>query len=144
MTDVLAIKARLGPDDYQDVKADTITGGADAVAMAVSLHVKESDSSSFRPMTELEIAGLTTATTLVDDGTVTASGSATQFPTAAGRGVIIQADPTNTTDVLIGENTTPHFRMLPGAVLSLSIANLNVLYHKAVSGSPVVNYLVFN
>lgn len=57
------------------------------------------------------------------------------------REVIIQSDPTNTTNVLVGNSTAQEIVLLPGQSLTIPIISLSLIYVKMASGTGIVNWL---
>ena len=53
--------------------------------------------------------------TILYDGTITATTTAAPLGSQACNGVLIQSDLDNTVDILIGNATSQHIRILPGA-----------------------------
>jgi hypothetical protein len=75
-------------------------------------------------------------------GTLATSGSAAALATTqAVREVVVQNDPDNTADVLIGNSTSQTIQLKPGWSITIPVADLATVYAKSVSGTPVVNYL---
>lgn len=76
-------------------------------------------------------------------GTVVTSGVATPL-TAASRTVeqvLVQSDPANSDDILLGSSTSQPIVLQPGASISVPVSRTEQLYHKASSGTPTLNYL---
>lgn len=73
---------------------------------------------------------------------VTSDGTGTALANMPCASVLLQADPDNTTDILIGDSGAQVIQLVPGASVSLDIENTQIVFHKAVSGSPVLNVLV--
>lgn len=80
--------------------------------------------------------------TLVALSPVTVTTTATALPAQAGSMVLVQADPDNTVDVLIGTASAQPMRLIPGASCSLPIANANQVYHRTASGTAAINVVV--
>ena len=57
------------------------------------------------------------------------------------REVLLQNDPDNSVDILVGSSSAQTIQLRPGDVLILAVANLATVYAKAVSGTATVNYL---
>lgn len=55
--------------------------------------------------------------------------------------LLIQADPDNTVDALIGSSTAQAYKLRPGEVLNFPIKNPALLYGKTASGTATVNLL---
>jgi hypothetical protein len=80
-----------------------------------------------------------TADTLLD-GNITATTSAAALTAGASHKQTVQNDPSNTTDIYVGNATTQSTRLIPGAAMDLTVSNLNLIYVKTVSGTARVNY----
>lgn len=55
--------------------------------------------------------------------------------------ILVQSDPSNTTNVKVGNATAQTVVISPGASLSVSVNNVADLYAVAVSGTPQINWL---
>lgn len=55
--------------------------------------------------------------------------------------VLVQNDPDNTVDLFIGNASAQPIQLKPGDSLSLSVTNLAIVFAKAASGTPTLNYL---
>jgi hypothetical protein len=77
-------------------------------------------------------------------GTTALSTTALQLPAHAGRGILLFNDATAGIAISIGDATTQPIKLLPGDSWSADIANLNLLYAKAASGTPALAWLVFS
>ncbi|MBC7107664.1 MAG: hypothetical protein H5T41_02570 [Methanomassiliicoccales archaeon] len=55
--------------------------------------------------------------------------------------VLCQADPDNTSDVLIGSATTQPVKLRPGQNIVIPCSNVNLLYAKSSAGTAVLNWL---
>lgn len=76
-------------------------------------------------------------------GTVTLSTTAAQLPSQAGSEVLLQSDPSNTVNIGLGATSTSQpIILVPGQSMTLSVANLDLLYAVASSGTPVLNWMV--
>lgn len=77
---------------------------------------------------------------------VTCTGSATALASgAAVKGVRVQADYANTTNVRVGDSnisTTRGIQLAPGDVIFIETANASNIYQIAESGSPKINVLI--
>lgn len=62
-------------------------------------------------------------------------------PQASIREVVIQADPANTTNVLVGTGVAQYLVLVPGQGLSIPMNNLTTIYIKMASGTGTVNWL---
>jgi len=74
--------------------------------------------------------------------TKTLTGTAAALADVTCVGVLIQADPDNTTDMLVGDDAAQVIQLTPGQSFSMTISNTSLIYAKAVSGSPVLNALL--
>jgi len=75
-------------------------------------------------------------------GTLATSGSAAALTTTqAVREVVVQNDPDNTTDVLIGNASAQPIQLKPGWSITIPVTDLATVFAKSVSGTPLVNYL---
>lgn len=54
---------------------------------------------------------------------------------------LIQADPSNTTNVLIGNATSQEVVLTPGQSITIPIISLSLVYVKMASGTGIVNYI---
>lgn len=141
MSNYVGLQADEAVDTPKNLKAIAIGGGEDA--LAVALYVDAAGTPT--PLTSTMLGGNTTPTSIAGAGTQTATGSAVVLPTVAGKSVLLQSDPDNTDDILVGSASAQPIQLIPGQWLAADITNLNAFYLKrAVSGSPVLNYLVFN
>ena len=57
------------------------------------------------------------------------------------REALVQSDPANTTNVLIGNADAQEVVLTPGQSITIPIISLSLVYAKMVSGTGVVNYL---
>lgn len=84
--------------------------------------------------------------TLTTPAAVTAGGAATALASAASpRGVTLQADLANTTNVRVGDSAvsaTRGFQLAPGDSKYFPVDNASRVYHFAESGSPKLNVVV--
>ena len=69
--------------------------------------------------------------------------SAVQISTTSNniREALIQSDPSNTTNVLIGSATDQEVVLTPGQSVTIPIISLSLVYVKMASGTGVVNFL---
>lgn len=72
---------------------------------------------------------------------ITTSAVAVSTTTGAIREALIQADPTNTTNVLVGNSTAQEVALTPGQSITIPIFSLSLVYVKMASGTGIVNYL---
>lgn len=57
------------------------------------------------------------------------------------REALIQSDPANTTNVLVGNVDGQYLKLTPGQGTTIPIISLSLVYVKMVSGTGTVNYL---
>ena len=57
------------------------------------------------------------------------------------REALIQADPSNTTNVLVGNTDSQEVVLTPGQSITIPIISLSLVYVKMASGTGIVNYL---
>lgn len=55
--------------------------------------------------------------------------------------VLLQSDPDNTDDILIGDTGAQTIQLTPGQSFSVDIRNTKRIFAKAVSGTPTLAYL---
>ena len=69
--------------------------------------------------------------------------SAVQISTTSNniREALIQSDPSNTTNVLIGSATDQEVVLTPGQSVTIPIISLSLVYVKMASGTGIVNWL---
>lgn len=93
----------------------------------------------------LEVYEMAQADVSTGFGTIQYSTTTTVTRVAAAnvaKEVVVQADPTNTNNVLIGDSTTTcTFALLPGSAISLPINNTNLVYYRSAAGSQKLNIL---
>ena len=76
-------------------------------------------------------------------GTLTLSTTAAALGgTLACSAVLVQADPANTTNVLVGSSASQTLVLTPGGSVRLGVSDRSQVWAKAVSGTPTLNYLV--
>ncbi len=100
------------------------------VAMALVIWVGLSTVSGQNDRTSLFAGTLTTSTT----ATVLAA-SQPVFE------VLVQSDPDNTVDILVGTRQAQVIQLKPGQALTIPTSNLNRVYARAASSAPVLNYI---
>ena len=84
----------------------------------------------------------TNASATLYAGTLTTSTTAAALAsTQAIREVLIQNDPDNSADVLVGNSSAQPIQLKPGQSMVIPVADLATVYAKSISGAPVVNYL---
>ena len=79
--------------------------------------------------------------TAIYAGAIALTSDAAQFTAQACNEVVIQNDPDNVVDILIGTSGALIFQMSPGDSIPLAIENLNLVYGKTVSSTATVNWL---
>ena len=57
------------------------------------------------------------------------------------REALIQSDPTNTTNMLIGSSLAQEIVLTPGQSITIPIISLSLVYVKMASGTGVLNFL---
>lgn len=57
------------------------------------------------------------------------------------REVLIQADPTNTTNLLVGNSTAQEIVLTPGQSITLPIISLSLVWVKMASSTGIANFL---
>ena len=57
------------------------------------------------------------------------------------REALIQADSTNTTNVLVGDSSGQYVVLTPGQAITVPIISLSLVYVKMASGTGIVNWL---
>jgi len=75
-------------------------------------------------------------------GTLTTSTTATVL--AASQPVfevLVQSDPDNTVDILVGTRQAQVIQLKPGQALTIPTSNLDRVYATAASSTPVLNYI---
>jgi hypothetical protein len=71
--------------------------------------------------------------------TTTAQAIDTQTPNC--REALIQSDPSNTTNVIVGSASEQHIVLIPGQAVTIPIISLSLVYAKMASGTGQVNWL---
>ena len=61
---------------------------------------------------------------------------------AACSSVLVQADPTNAVDVLIGDSLNQYIRLVPGQTMVLPVSDVSLVYGKTVSSTGKINWVV--
>ncbi|MEM4410072.1 MAG: hypothetical protein QXI19_15175 [Candidatus Caldarchaeum sp.] len=59
------------------------------------------------------------------------------------RYVLVQADPNNTSNLLVGHSNAQPIVLEPGRSLSISIGDVSLIYVRAESGTVTVNWLAY-
>jgi hypothetical protein len=54
--------------------------------------------------------------------------------------LLVQSDPNNTDDVLVGGSASQTIRLVPGGAWPFQQANVNLIYAKSVAGTPTLNW----
>jgi hypothetical protein len=55
--------------------------------------------------------------------------------------VLVQNDPDNVDNILVGNETTQVMKLKPGMALSIPVTDVSMIWAKSVSGTPTLNYL---
>ena len=121
-----------------DAAASTDTGTFSLISLFKRLLGK------FLVGSQLHAAALATtnASATLYAGTLTTSTTAAALAsTQAIREVLIQNDPDNSADVLVGNSSAQPIQLKPGQSMVIPVADLATVYAKSISGAPVVNYL---
>lgn len=58
--------------------------------------------------------------------------------------LLIQADPGNTPDILLGTSSGQYIRLTPGASIEITVTNTNQIYVTSSSAAGTVNWLAIN
>ena len=105
-----------------------------AIAWAVSASINTVEAQTeVRPFgSQVLVAGSTPLTT------VAVPISVTSVPV---REVILQCEPVGGVDCYFGNSTTQTLHILAGATITISVANLQLIYAKTASTTATVNYL---
>lgn len=72
---------------------------------------------------------------------ITTTAGAVSTTTNNIREALIQADPSNTTNVLIGNSTDQEVVLTPGQSITIPIISLSLVYVKMSSGTGIVNWI---
>jgi hypothetical protein len=75
----------------------------------------------------------------LQDAAVTTTPAA--LPSQVCNQAIIQADPGNTDNVLLGDSSNQYYVLQAGKAIALPCSNVNQLYRKSASGTQKVNIL---
>ncbi len=86
------------------------------------------------------IDGPSTALYTAQDTTVGTTAAALGGSQAC-REIIVYADAANSADILIGNSTNQYIPLAPGDTLIYAVANVNILYRKAASGTQTIAWL---
>ena len=80
----------------------------------------------------------------IQAGTTSTSTSAAAIVSSSTpcRAVVLQSDPDNTTDILIGDAASQVIQLTPGQSISLRVDNLNKVWADAVSGTPDLRWII--
>lgn len=79
---------------------------------------------------------------VMEDGQTSVTTTATAVGDQGGSEISLQADPSNTENILVGSASSQHTVLQPGQSMSLSIASLSLVYVVSVSGTQLLNWLV--
>lgn len=78
-------------------------------------------------------------------GQVTLTTAGVPLPSvAATKEIFVQADFTNTSNVLIGGSATQDFKLQPGDALWIELSNLSALWAKSTVAGGKLNYIIVN
>ena len=83
----------------------------------------------------------TQLTTGTNSGITTTATPLTTTP-STGREVIVQADPANGANVLVGGQAAQNIALVAGAALALDWTDVSTIWAKSASGSMTVNWMV--
>ena len=83
-----------------------------------------------------------TGSLVLYDGQESVTTTAAALPAQAGSEIFLQADPSNSANILIGNASSQHTVLQAGQSIDLSLANLALIYARSVSGTQKLNYLV--
>ncbi len=82
------------------------------------------------------------ARTVITSGTNTTSTAAESLATSQTVDeVLVQNDPDNTVDILVGSASSQDIQLSPGQAITLVTDNIATIYIRSVSGTPVVAYI---
>lgn len=82
-----------------------------------------------------------TSATLYPGTLATSTSAAALASSQAVREVLLQNDPDNTVDILVGNTTAQTIQLKPGWSVTIPVSNLATVFAKSVSGTPTLNYL---
>ena len=82
-----------------------------------------------------------TSDTLYDGTKALTTAAAAIATSQAIREALVQADPANTVDILVGSSTSQSTRLKPGQPVVIPINDLAKIFAKAVTGTASLNYL---
>ena len=88
------------------------------------------------------MSGVPYRTKELDDFTLALSGTKASLGDHRCVGVLIQSDPDNTDNCLIGNVDSQSIKLLPGASFSMIVENTSIIYAKSASGTPDLNYFI--
>lgn len=124
-------------NDPWDVVSCTVTGYSAGTLTVTYLFTDAPVDEDSAPL--LPLGGTPTAPAQVSVTTVAAALAA-----QACKAIIVQADPDNTVDVLVGDATNQPIQLTPGQSITLPVSNHNLLYHKTASGAANLNVISVN
>lgn len=75
------------------------------------------------------------------DGTLAATTTAAALGSRACRSVLVQNDPDNTVDILVGDATNQRFQVVPGSAVVIPCSNVSQVYAKTASATGNVNWI---
>lgn len=118
----------------------TIVGGVMCAVLIVSASALR-----LAPQVEAQtypIVRATTATATLTAGTNTLSTNAeTLRASLVAWECLVQNDPDNTVDMLVGDSASQVIQLAPGQSITIPVQNAATIYLKSVSSTPVANYL---
>lgn len=79
--------------------------------------------------------------TLYAGALATSTSAAALAASQAVHEVIVQNDPDNTVDILVGNASAQPIQLKPGWSVTIPVSNLATVFVKSVSGTPTANYL---
>ncbi len=85
----------------------------------------------------LEDGGIPTAGTLAATTVGAALGAS-----ASCRAVMIQADPGNTPDILVGDSANQYVRLTPGQMIAVPTSDVSLIYAKTSSSTGNVSWIL--
>lgn len=74
-------------------------------------------------------------------GTLAATTSAAALGSQKCIAVLVQADPANTQNILVGDSTNQYFVLQAGKAITIPCANVSEVYAKSASGTQNVNWI---
>lgn len=115
--------------------------GPDGAALPMRVHDNGDGSFSYGSYSTGAASGASASATLYAGTLTTSTTAAALAASQAVSEVLIQNDPDNTIDVLVGNAAAQPIQLKPGQSITIPVANLATVFVKSVSGTPTVNYL---